>query len=662
MRKLLVFVLEVLIVCVPVVAGAQITSASNGDWTNGATWVGGVVPTSTDDVVINAGDTVTVSDYNAVCNSVSFTGVEAQIKMAPNSLLTVYGNFTLAADTHCVFDEQWSATDAKIKFAGSAIQTLSGWSTSGGSTSFRDVIIDKTGGYVTTGGNNMRLGIQNSLEIINGEFRMAAQDDIEGRWATSGNYTYQNKPDVLIQANGFFETIDGTGAHHIRSGYDSGTGFNTPIGTWTVYGLARFRDGSTTKYNFLAMDVENGGKVITSTGNAGGQLEFGPIHVKSGGEVENYTTSDIYGASVVFTLDDGGLFDTKSTSTIFPAAFINNGTVRYSRDVTTTAQVVTDMDYVHLEISLDNGFSKTWNMTGDRTITGNLTVEYGTSLDITAAAPQSLTVNGQLDLDEGNIDTSVPNVAIVLGPSATIVESDTTGALGTVKTTRTVAQAVNETFGGIGLELNAAGSAPGVTEVTRVTGVALTIGGNSSIERYFDIAPTNNSGLDATVVFHYNESELNAIPEGSLKTYLTDAGRTQWQSWGSTIDEVANTLTSAGYLALYETISAGSAVASVVGDDSPPRISFLSQNHPNPFSSATDIAFGVDASGNVRIQIYDVKGRLVRDLANARFRADRHVVTWDGRDNHGRSVAGGVYFYRLVSESLVQTRKMVLIR
>jgi hypothetical protein len=301
-------------------------------------------------------------------------------------------------------------------------------------------------------------------------------------------------------------------------------------------------------------------------------------------------------------------------------------------------------------------------MSGDRTITGNLTVESGTSLDITAAAAQSLTVNGQLDLDEGNINAGVPNVIVVLGPAATIVESDTTGALGAVKTTRTVPQAVNETFGGIGLELYAAGSAPGVTEVTRVTGSALVIGGNPSIERYFDIDPANNSGLDATLVLHYKDSELNAIPENTLRSYWTDAGRTVWYSWGSTVDQVAKTITSTDYNSLYATLSAGSDVASAADNGGAPRLSFLAQNHPNPFSTSTSIAFGTTVSEDVKIQIYDVGGRLVRDLVNSQLNAEHSLVAWDGRDNQGRLVASGVYFYRLVSKSFMQTRKMVLIR
>ena len=99
-----------------------------------------------------------------------------------------------------------------------------------------------------------------------------------------------------------------------------------------------------------------------------------------------------------------------------------------------------------------------------------------------------------------------------------------------------------------------------------------------------------------------------------------------------------------------------------VGHDGPPPASFLSQNQPNPFSASTNIAFGLRDAADVHIRIYDVAGRLVRDLANGRYAADRHVVSWDGRDDAGRTVAGGVYFYRLDAGAFVQTRKLLLMR
>jgi len=199
------------------VAGAQITSAGSGSWTAGPTWVGGVVPTSVDDVFIASGHTISVDDVNAECRSASFGGDDALIDMNANTMLTVYGDFTIFSGTHVAFSAGWSGTGAYIKFAGSAVQTLSGFRTTGGSTSLRDVIVDKDGGKLTTEGNGMRLGIQNSLEIVNGLFELAPGDDLEGRWASSGNYRNAALPDITIQSGGELYLADGSGVHHIRS-------------------------------------------------------------------------------------------------------------------------------------------------------------------------------------------------------------------------------------------------------------------------------------------------------------------------------------------------------------------------------------------------------------------------------------------------------------
>ena len=62
------------------------------------------------------------------------------------------------------------------------------------------------------------------------------------------------------------------------------------------------------------------------------------------------------------------------------------------------------------------------------------------------------------------------------------------------------------------------------------------------------------------------------------------------------------------------------------------------------------------------LRIYDVGGRLVRTLFDGQQAAGQKMVTWDGRDERGRSVASGVYFYRLQAPSYKKTLKMVLVR
>jgi immune inhibitor A len=83
---------------------------------------------------------------------------------------------------------------------------------------------------------------------------------------------------------------------------------------------------------------------------------------------------------------------------------------------------------------------------------------------------------------------------------------------------------------------------------------------------------------------------------------------------------------------------------------------------PNPFKEQAVISFGLDRMTPMSISVYDVAGRLVRNLADRPFPAGRHAVTWDGTDSDGRSVSAGIYFFKLASEEKVITGKMSLLR
>jgi flagellar hook assembly protein FlgD len=60
--------------------------------------------------------------------------------------------------------------------------------------------------------------------------------------------------------------------------------------------------------------------------------------------------------------------------------------------------------------------------------------------------------------------------------------------------------------------------------------------------------------------------------------------------------------------------------------------------------------------------VYDARGAWVRTLVDETRAAGDHVVQWDGRDAHGRTVASGVYFYRLTAGPVVESKKMVLLK
>jgi len=85
--------------------------------------------------------------------------------------------------------------------------------------------------------------------------------------------------------------------------------------------------------------------------------------------------------------------------------------------------------------------------------------------------------------------------------------------------------------------------------------------------------------------------------------------------------------------------------------------------YPNPFNPATTMAFELTVAEQVNLRIYDMSGRLVRQLVSGSHHdAGRHEVMWDGRDDQGRTVAAGSYLYRLDAGSYSQSRAMVLLK
>jgi hypothetical protein len=91
------------------------------------------------------------------------------------------------------------------------------------------------------------------------------------------------------------------------------------------------------------------------------------------------------------------------------------------------------------------------------------------------------------------------------------------------------------------------------------------------------------------------------------------------------------------------------------------RIAHLFQNRPNPFAPETQVAFDLPKAGQVGLAIYGPDGRLVRQLLSEQRGAGRHTVSWDSRDDVGRKVASGTYFYQLRAAGVVESRRMTLL-
>ncbi len=82
---------------------------------------------------------------------------------------------------------------------------------------------------------------------------------------------------------------------------------------------------------------------------------------------------------------------------------------------------------------------------------------------------------------------------------------------------------------------------------------------------------------------------------------------------------------------------------------------YLRQNYPNPFNPSTKIDFGLKKAGHVEITIYNVLGTKVATVFNGFKPAGNHSVTFTATE-----LSSGVYFYKIVTEGFVQTKKMIL--
>jgi len=93
-----------------------------------------------------------------------------------------------------------------------------------------------------------------------------------------------------------------------------------------------------------------------------------------------------------------------------------------------------------------------------------------------------------------------------------------------------------------------------------------------------------------------------------------------------------------------------------------PKVTFLAGSRPNPAAGAATIVYGLSAPGRVKLDLYDLQGRLVRRLADGPEAAGYKRVVWDGRDGRGHSVGSGFYFLRLKTEEKTFTKSIRILR
>ncbi len=84
--------------------------------------------------------------------------------------------------------------------------------------------------------------------------------------------------------------------------------------------------------------------------------------------------------------------------------------------------------------------------------------------------------------------------------------------------------------------------------------------------------------------------------------------------------------------------------------------------YPNPFNPRTAIRFELPEARTVRLDIFDLTGRLVRSLHNGSLAAGTHEMTWQGRDDAGRSLPSGTFYCRLIAGNAISSTPLTLLK
>ena len=88
----------------------------------------------------------------------------------------------------------------------------------------------------------------------------------------------------------------------------------------------------------------------------------------------------------------------------------------------------------------------------------------------------------------------------------------------------------------------------------------------------------------------------------------------------------------------------------------------LSQNYPNPFNPITTFEYDLPKAGDIQIQIYNNLGKVVRTFDLGYQAAGKYRIHWDGKDDNGKPLASGHYFYRMHCPEFSSVRRMLLLK
>ena len=264
---------------------------------------------------------------------------------------------------------------------------------------------------------------------------------------------------------------------------------------------------------------------------------------------------------------------------------------------------------------------------------------------------QSIEIVNALTMQSGNIDLN--GQTIDMGSNGAIIgESNANrifGSTGKIQVVRDLNAPAGANIAGIGVGITS-GSNLGSTMIERTHG-AQTVGSGMSIERAFNISPTNNSALAATLRFDYFDNELNGQDPNTLKQWRLSNGATDWTP-GLVTNSGAGFVEGGPYnsMALW-TLSADG--TSAIGDLLPQlSVKF----YPNPLQSGSQLTMEGLAAGEYDLILTDLRGRKVWQ-ASSKVSSLGMITEFDLP-----VLADGVYSLQILSEKFAPTTGLIQIQ
>jgi hypothetical protein len=254
-----------------------------------------------------------------------------------------------------------------------------------------------------------------------------------------------------------------------------------------------------------------------------------------------------------------------------------------------------------------------------------------------------LSVEGDLDMMLGDINLN--GFDIDLGPDGQLLnESETSkvsGNSGRIRITKALNAPTEENVGGLGVVLTTSSNL-GTTTVER--GHAAQMGvGNPGIERFFDVDPDNNTGLDATMRFYYLDSETNGQSEGGFILYRsTDNGAT-WTTEGGDVNAGDNYVELSGIEAFSRWTISNEETNPLTGLFEQAREVISLNVFPQPARAETAVFLQGLPQGEYDLFLLDATGKVLRQTRINSFDASASIqLPLDG-------LVAGQYFFQAVS-------------